>query len=99
MLPRQLSYGNVDHQVSKGEEIVPAAQLVAQVGIDGDEASCADQVFSCPEIYMLSCFLINYAARQTEINHVDSIWAFHYTHHYIIRLYISMNNSFVMHEL
>ena len=54
MLPRQLSYGNVDHQVSKGEEIVPAAQLVAQVGIDGDEASCADQVFSRPEIDMLS---------------------------------------------
>jgi len=99
VLPRKLSKSEVDHNIAESEQVVSAWQLVSQVRIYGYKPGSADQVFSCPKLDVFLCFFEEDGTGESEVDHMNNWGFFANTRHDIVRLDVSVYNSFFVHML
>ena len=98
-LPGKLSESEVDHDVTESKQIVPTRQFVAQVCVYWHKPSCSDQVFSGPELDMLSCFFVEDGAGESEVDHMNDGRLFADAGHDVVGFDVSVYDSLFVHML
>jgi len=98
-LPWKLTLQEVEKYMANRFEAVSSGLLVTNVSVQGGVSSCSCEIFTVFERYVLSVAGL-VALCQTKINNVDGVFgSFRSSSHEIIRLDVSVDDSFFVNYL